>query len=60
MQEKLAKAESIILTATAMASPSLSTYIGGTSGNGTIFKTTLAGRVTVLYNFIGGNDGATP
>ncbi len=43
-----------------MASPSLSTYIGGTSGNGTIFKTTLAGRVTVLYNFIGGNDGATP
>lgn len=35
-------------------------YIGGTSGNGTIFKTTLAGRVTVLYNFMGGNDGATP
>jgi uncharacterized repeat protein (TIGR03803 family) len=33
---------------------------GGTSGNGTIFQITTAGKESVLYSFQGGNDGADP
>ena len=33
---------------------------GGLYGSGTIFELTPAGTETVLYNFTGGDDGATP
>ena len=33
---------------------------GGASGNGTVFKMTQAGQVSILYSFKGGSDGATP
>jgi uncharacterized repeat protein (TIGR03803 family) len=33
---------------------------GGTSGGGTVFKITLAGVESVLWNFGAGNDGADP
>ena len=37
------------------------TYQGGTSGNGTVFKLTPSGTETILYNFSGGSsDGANP
>ncbi len=36
------------------------TYQGGTSGYGTVFKLTPSGTETVLYTFAGGSDGATP
>ncbi len=36
------------------------TRTGGTSGNGTVFKITLSGRLTTLYSFSGGLDGAVP
>jgi uncharacterized repeat protein (TIGR03803 family) len=33
---------------------------GGKSGNGTVFRMTTAGAMSVVYNFTGGTDGATP
>ncbi len=36
------------------------TYQGGTSGNGTVFKLSPTGTETVLYSFTGGNDGGIP
>jgi uncharacterized repeat protein (TIGR03803 family) len=36
------------------------TFSGGTSGNGTIFRLTPKGVETVLYSFVGGADGANP
>jgi uncharacterized repeat protein (TIGR03803 family) len=36
------------------------TYTGGTYGAGTLFKTTLAGPITVLYNFANQGDGGGP
>lgn len=33
---------------------------GGDSGNGTVFRLDMIGNKTVLYSFIGGNDGARP
>ncbi|HEY2532519.1 MAG TPA: choice-of-anchor tandem repeat GloVer-containing protein [Xanthobacteraceae bacterium] len=36
------------------------TYNGGASGHGTVFKITPSGVETVLYSFAGGNDGANP
>ena len=36
------------------------TYLGGTSGQGTVFKLTTKGKETVLYNFTGGSDGGNP
>jgi len=36
------------------------TYFGGTSGKGTVFKVTPSGVETVLYSFAGGSDGANP
>jgi uncharacterized repeat protein (TIGR03803 family) len=36
------------------------TYYGGTSGAGTVFKVDGAGTETVLYSFTGGNDGSNP
>lgn len=36
------------------------TYQGGSSGNGTVFKVTPAGTETVLYSFSGGADGENP
>jgi len=33
------------------------TYKGGTSGNGTVFKLAKTGKLTVLYSFKGGADG---
>lgn len=36
------------------------TSLGGTCGNGTIFKTAGASNLTGLYSFTGGNDGANP
>ena len=36
------------------------TWFGGSSGNGTVFKLDTAGHETVLYNFTGGADGANP
>jgi uncharacterized repeat protein (TIGR03803 family) len=35
-------------------------YNGGASDNGAVFKMTPAGKVTILYSFIGGNDGKNP
>ncbi len=36
------------------------TYIGGTTGHGVVFKLSLAGQLTVLYSFTGGADGGNP
>jgi len=36
------------------------TAIGGTSGNGTVYKLSKSGKETVLYSFTGGSDGGTP
>ena len=36
------------------------TYDGGASGNGTVFRVTPSGTETVLYSFAGGTDGANP
>jgi uncharacterized repeat protein (TIGR03803 family) len=36
------------------------TYQGGTSGYGTVFKITPSGTEAVLYTFAGGSDGANP
>jgi uncharacterized repeat protein (TIGR03803 family) len=36
------------------------TYLGGTSSNGTVFKISANGALTSLYSFTGGNDGANP
>lgn len=36
------------------------TYNGGASGHGTVFKITPSGTETVLYSFGGGSDGANP
>jgi len=36
------------------------TPLGGTFGMGTIFQITPAGKLTTLYNFTGGSDGASP
>ncbi|MGC9949501.1 MAG: choice-of-anchor tandem repeat GloVer-containing protein [Bryobacteraceae bacterium] len=36
------------------------TYNGGTSGAGVVFKLDTAGRETVMYNFTGGADGGNP
>ncbi len=36
------------------------TYYGGTSGMGTVFKLDSAGNETILYNFTGGSDGGNP
>jgi uncharacterized repeat protein (TIGR03803 family) len=36
------------------------TFSGGASGNGTVFRLTPKGVETVLYNFAGGADGANP
>ena len=36
------------------------TYNGGSSDRGTIFKMTSAGVITTLYSFVGGADGAHP
>jgi uncharacterized repeat protein (TIGR03803 family) len=33
---------------------------GGTSGHGTVFRLTLSGTLTTLYNFTGGTDGSQP
>ena len=33
---------------------------GGTYGDGTVFKVTPTGSLTVLYNFTAGNDGYNP
>jgi uncharacterized repeat protein (TIGR03803 family) len=36
------------------------TFSGGTNGNGTVFKLSLAGVESVLYRFTGGTDGSHP
>jgi uncharacterized repeat protein (TIGR03803 family) len=36
------------------------TYAGGASGYGTVFKVDKTGKETVLYSFTGGSDGAYP
>ncbi len=36
------------------------TYGGGASGRGTVFKLDTSGNETVLYSFTGGNDGGSP
>jgi len=36
------------------------TLLGGSGGVGTVFKLSKSGEETVLYNFLGGNDGANP
>jgi uncharacterized repeat protein (TIGR03803 family) len=36
------------------------TFFGGTSSSGTVFKLGMGGKLTSLYNFTGGNDGAYP
>jgi uncharacterized repeat protein (TIGR03803 family) len=36
------------------------TYYGGISGAGTVFKLDPAGNETILYNFTGGSDGGNP
>ena len=36
------------------------TYSGGASGKGTVFRVTPSGRLTTLYSFTGGADGANP
>jgi len=37
-----------------------STYLGGTSGNGAVFKLDHTGKESVLYSFTGGTDGQYP
>ncbi|HZQ69176.1 MAG TPA: choice-of-anchor tandem repeat GloVer-containing protein [Terriglobales bacterium] len=37
-----------------------STQAGGTFNNGTVFKLDPTGKETVLYSFVGGQDGITP
>jgi uncharacterized repeat protein (TIGR03803 family) len=36
------------------------TYVGGTFGNGTVFRITHAGSESVIYSFTGGADGGGP
>jgi uncharacterized repeat protein (TIGR03803 family) len=36
------------------------TYLGGASGQGTVFKVTTKGKQIVLYSFSGGADGGNP
>jgi len=36
------------------------TYVGGVSGQGTVFKLTTSGKEIVLYSFTGGADGGNP
>ena len=36
------------------------TYLGGASGYGTVYKITAAGGLTTLYSFTGSNDGRNP
>jgi uncharacterized repeat protein (TIGR03803 family) len=36
------------------------TYLGGASGQGTVFKVTNSGKETVLFSFTGGADGGSP
>ncbi|HEX4081018.1 MAG TPA: choice-of-anchor tandem repeat GloVer-containing protein [Rhizomicrobium sp.] len=36
------------------------TYSGGSSGHGTVFKLAPDGTETVLYTFVGGSDGTSP
>ena len=36
------------------------TSLGGANGNGTVFQVTPAGVESVIYSFIGGNDGFNP
>jgi uncharacterized repeat protein (TIGR03803 family) len=36
------------------------TYLGGSSNNGTVFKLSPAERLTILHSFTGGADGAHP
>jgi uncharacterized repeat protein (TIGR03803 family) len=36
------------------------TYLGGSGGNGAVFKIDATGKETILYNFIGGPDGCFP
>ncbi|HXM20242.1 MAG TPA: choice-of-anchor tandem repeat GloVer-containing protein [Terriglobales bacterium] len=36
------------------------TYLGGASGQGTVFKLSNTGEETVLYSFTGGADGGSP
>ena len=36
------------------------TYKGGASGNGTVFKLAKSGKLTVLYSFKGASDGENP
>jgi uncharacterized repeat protein (TIGR03803 family) len=36
------------------------TFLGGTSGAGTVFKLDRSGKETVLYSFTGGTDGGNP
>jgi len=36
------------------------TWVGGTNGDGTVFKINTNGALTTLYSFTGGNDGAYP
>jgi uncharacterized repeat protein (TIGR03803 family) len=36
------------------------TYYGGTSGAGTVFKLDSTGKETILYDFTGGSDGGNP
>jgi len=36
------------------------TAVGGSTGNGVLFKVDTSGKETVLYNFQGGTDGANP
>jgi uncharacterized repeat protein (TIGR03803 family) len=36
------------------------TYSGGASGNGTVFRMSLSGLFTTVYNFAGGSDGSNP
>ena len=36
------------------------TYYGGTSGAGVVFKLDTTGKETVLYSFTGGADGGNP
>jgi uncharacterized repeat protein (TIGR03803 family) len=36
------------------------TFGGGTSGKGTVFKLSITGKETVLHSFTGGADGGSP
>jgi uncharacterized repeat protein (TIGR03803 family) len=36
------------------------TFTGGTGNEGTIFKCTTSGTMTILHSFVGGTDGADP